>query len=79
MPTFPQVLGLHILAAGAAPCGFIYKSEWWGRRAPRSGKGEACGTTCRVKQRCASAGEAMGPELRRLRGQDSMAKTLRQS
>lgn len=71
MPTFPQVLGLHILAAGAAPCGFIYKSEWWGRRAPRSGKGEACGTTCRVKQRCAlsrgghgaRAPEAEGPGL----------------
>lgn len=71
MPTFPQVLGLHILAAGAAPCGFIYMSEWWGGRAPRSGKGEACGTTCRVKQRCAlsrgghgaRAPEAEGPGL----------------
>ena len=41
MPTFPQVLGLHILAAGAGPCGFINKSERWGRRATGSGKGEA--------------------------------------
>lgn len=73
MPTSSRrFLGSHILAAGAAPCGFIYKSEWWGRRALALGKG--CGTTCRVKLGCASAGGGHGARARRLRGQDSMAK-----
>ena len=62
MPTFPQVLGLHILTAGAGPCGFIYKSEWWGRRAPRSGKGEACGTTCSHTETRPQQGRSWGQD-----------------